>query len=103
MGPGDQDVAYATAPTRTVDISSFWMDDTEITNNEYRQFVYWVRDSTARQMLSEQFAEFKITEDRKGNPIDPPILDWRRRLDWRNPDYKAALEPMYYAGKDRRR
>jgi len=101
MGPGDQDVAYATSPTRTVDLSTFWMDDTEITNNEYRQFVYWVRDSMARTMLSDQFAEFKITEDRKGNPIDPPILDWKRKLDWRNPDYKDALEPMYYAGNDR--
>jgi formylglycine-generating enzyme required for sulfatase activity len=39
MGPGDQDVAFATAPTHTVDLSTFWMDDTEITNNEYRQFV----------------------------------------------------------------
>ncbi len=101
IGAGDQDVANAAVPTRTVDLSTFWMDDTEITNNEYRQFVYWVRDSMARQMLSEQFEEFKITQDRKGNPIDPPILDWKRKLDWRNPDYKDALEPMFYAGSDR--
>ena len=102
MGPGDQDVANATSPTRTIDLASFWMDDTEITNNEYRQFVYWVRDSLARRMLSEQYAdEFLISEDRKGNPIDPPILNWDSRLDWRDPDYKDALEPMYYAGNDR--
>jgi len=101
MGPGDQDVAYATSPTRTVDLSTFWMDDTEITNNEYRQFVYWVVDSMEREMLSGQFPEFKIKEDRKGNPIDPPILDRRRRIDGRNADYIKALEPMYYAGNDR--
>jgi formylglycine-generating enzyme len=101
MGAGDEDVANTAIPTRTVDISTFWMDDTEITNNEYRQFVYWVRDSMARQILSEQFDEFKITQDRKGNPIDPPILDWKRKLDWRNPDYKDALEPMFYQGSDR--
>lgn len=27
------------------------MDQTEISNNEYRQFVYWVRDSIAREKL----------------------------------------------------
>ena len=101
IGAGDQDVANSAVPTRTVDLSTFWMDDTEITNNEYRQFVYWVRDSMARQILSEHFEEFKITQDRKGNAIDPPILDWKRKLDWRNPDYKDALEPMFYAGSDR--
>ncbi len=101
MGAGDQDVANAAVPTRTVDLSTFWMDDTEITNNEYRQFVYWVRDSTARQMLANQFEEFKITQDRKGNPIEPPILNWKRKLDWRKADYKEALEPMFYSGSDR--
>lgn len=101
MGPGDQDVAYSAAPTRTIDVASFWMDDTEITNNEYRQFVHWVRDSIARKMLSEQFEQFKISEDRKGNPIDPPIIDWKTKLNYNNPDYKDALEPMYYAGNDR--
>jgi formylglycine-generating enzyme required for sulfatase activity len=101
MGPGDQDVAFATSPTRTVDVASFWMDDTEITNNEYRQFVHWVRDSIARKILAEQFEEFQITEDRKGNPVDPPILDWRTKLNWAEPDYREALEPMYYQGNDR--
>ncbi len=101
MGAGDEDVANSAIPTRTVDISTFWMDDTEITNNEYRQFVYWVRDSMARQILSEQFDEFKISQDKKGNPIDPPILDWKRKLDWRNPDYKDALDPLFYQGSDR--
>ncbi len=101
MGLGDQDVAYAASPTRTVDLATFWMDDTEITNNEYRQFVYWVRDSIARQMLSEQFDQFKITADRKGNPIDPPILNWRTKLNLNDPDFKDALDPMYYQGNDR--
>ena len=101
IGPGDQDVASASAPTRTIDVSTFWMDDTEITNNEYRQFVYWVKDSIARKMLGDQFEEFKVVEDRKGNPIDPPIIDWKTKLNWNDPDYKEALEPMYYAGNDR--
>ena len=28
-----------------------WMDDTEITNNEYRQFVEYVRDSLMRHEM----------------------------------------------------
>lgn len=54
MGNADQDIPYAmTAPTKTVSIRAFYMDQTEITNNEYRQFVYWVRDSIVRFRLAE--------------------------------------------------
>ena len=50
MGPSDEDPAYAfSARNRSVSISGFWMDATEITNNEYRQFVFWVRDSVSCQ------------------------------------------------------
>jgi formylglycine-generating enzyme required for sulfatase activity len=31
------------APTKTVTVRSFYMDETEITNSEYRQFVDWVK------------------------------------------------------------
>ena len=52
MGPSDQDVPWATtAQSKTVSVPAFWMDETEITNNEYRQFVYWVRDSLAYRLL----------------------------------------------------
>lgn len=101
MGPGDQDVAYATSPTRTVDLSTFWMDDTEITNNEYRQFVYWVKDSVARELLSQKFPEFKPTTTRRGEPIDPPILDYNVRLNWKKADYAAELEQLYYDKTER--
>lgn len=40
MGQNDQDVNYSQiAQNRQITISAFWMDDGEITNNEYRQFV----------------------------------------------------------------
>lgn len=101
MGPSDQDVAYAAAPTRTVDLATFWMDDTEITNNEYRQFVYWVRDSIARELLSLKYPEFKPTTTRRGDPIDPVLLDWGVKLNWRKSDYTADLEPMFYDKTER--
>ena len=52
MGPSDEDVNFNfTARNKSVSINGFWMDATEITNNEYRQFVWWVRDSLAAKEL----------------------------------------------------
>jgi gliding motility-associated lipoprotein GldK len=53
MGKADDDfVAVNDAPTKTVTVRSFYMDETEITNSEYRQFVEWVRDSIVRLRLA---------------------------------------------------
>ncbi|MFP4524897.1 MAG: formylglycine-generating enzyme family protein, partial [Bacteroidales bacterium] len=46
MGPSDEDASWAnTTKSKTVSVDAFWMDETEITNNEYRQFVEYVKDS----------------------------------------------------------
>ena len=43
MGPNDQDMGKSFLQRqKTITIGGFYMDDTEITNNEYRQFVHWV-------------------------------------------------------------
>jgi len=64
MGPSDEDVNYAyNARNKQISINGFWMDATEITNNEYRQFVNWVRDSTAAvkmQLGKEVDGQFAI-------------------------------------------
>ena len=53
MGMADDDIAgLQNAPTSTVSIKAFFMDETEITNGEYRQYVNWVRDSVVRQALA---------------------------------------------------
>ncbi len=101
IGPSDQDPAASTVPTRTVSVDAFWMDDTEITNSEYRQFVHWVRDSIARQMLGQQYPEFLIMEDDDGNPIDPPRISWRERIRWDDPDYLMALQDLYIPENER--
>ncbi|HRF80433.1 MAG TPA: SUMF1/EgtB/PvdO family nonheme iron enzyme, partial [Flavobacteriales bacterium] len=55
MGPSDQDVPYASvAKSKTVSVQAFYMDQTEITNNEYRQFVFYVRDSIAKRILGDE-------------------------------------------------
>ena len=58
MGKADDDMAQLqNAQAKTVTVRSFYMDETEITNSEYRQFVYWVRDSIALQMLADKVEE----------------------------------------------
>lgn len=53
MGKSDDDLANVQdAPTKTVTVRSFYMDETEITNSEYKQFVSWVKDSTIRMRLA---------------------------------------------------
>ena len=53
MGKSDDDLAnLQDAPTKTVTVRAFYMDETEITNSEYRQFVEWVKDSTIRVRLA---------------------------------------------------
>lgn len=84
MGPSDEDPAYAfSARNRSVSISGFWMDQTEITNNEYRQFVYWVRDSIAARELGF------VKTNTSGNEM----IDWTKvkTIKWNDP---ATLEKM---------
>jgi gliding motility-associated lipoprotein GldK len=65
MGKSDDDIVdLKDAPTKTVTVRSFYMDETEITNSEYRQFVHWVRDSIIRLKLAEMAdLEGKTSED----------------------------------------
>jgi len=65
MGKSDDDIVnLKDAPTKTVTVRSFYMDETEITNSEYRQFVHWVRDSIIRLNLAEMAdLEGKTSED----------------------------------------
>lgn len=80
MGSSDEDVLAANDnSTQTVSLRSFWMDETEITNAEYRQFVEWVKDSIIRTELAKaalssggyfSVSEFPTTDDEiDENPI----------------------------------
>ena len=53
MGSSDEDIVDAqNDPTKTVTVRTFYMDETEITNAEYRAFVEWVKDSIVRTQLA---------------------------------------------------
>ena len=88
------------ADNRGMSVDAFWMDETEITNAKYKQFVFWVRDSIIRERLADPAfggnEDFKIEEDRNGNPIKPH-LNWNKAIPWRNPneDEARAIESLY--------
>src|SRR5690606_2026361 len=57
-GQADNDVFQThLSPNKQITVTAFYMDDTEITNNEYRQFVHHVIDSQARYLLAEPYIE----------------------------------------------
>ncbi len=88
IGPSDQDVTstFIQRP-KTISIQGFYMDDTEITNNEYRQFVYWVRDSVAHTLLDHFY------EGEDGNEY----IDATYEIDWTSEE----LDELYYSGDDK--
>jgi len=111
MGPSDQDVTWTQNSTsRTVAVDAFWMDETEITNNEYRQYVAWVRDSIIRKELAIQGIEDFILKDDEGQPFEDrdgePIINWEPSLD-ASKDKEGNLSQIvedlgiYYSGADR--
>ncbi len=103
MGGGDQDIFFANVyQSKTVSVPSFYMDETEITNNEYRQFVYWVRDSIAHVKLGESGKEqYMTSQDDLGEQIEPPYVNWDEEVPWGDPDAKDALEDMYLPEHER--
>ncbi len=86
-------------PTRSISVEGFWMDDTEITNSEYRQFVNYVRDSIIRERLADPNyggdETYKIEEDKNGDPVTPH-LNWKKSLPRKpNEDELRAIESVY--------
>ncbi|MBT3418426.1 MAG: SUMF1/EgtB/PvdO family nonheme iron enzyme [Flavobacteriales bacterium] len=97
MGPSDQDVPFANVTTnKRVSIGAFYMDETEITNNEYRQFVNWVRDSIIRTALIENADPdvYGVINEETGEYK----INWNVRVRHDDDDVRFALESaeLYY-------
>lgn len=91
----------AVTPSKDISVDGFWMDQTEVTNSMYRQFVEWVRDSIVRERLADPAyggdETFKVEYDRNGDPVKPH-LNWSKPIPWRKPseDQERALNSVYY-------
>src|ERR1700744_2394823 len=109
MGQTDQDITFAQiAQTKQVTVPAFFMDQTEISNSQYHQFVNWVRDSIA---ITNYLNDPKYyTAPGKGAPANS---NFKKYINW---DYvkkapiwsakgkvnnSAKLQGMFYQGDDR--
>jgi gliding motility-associated lipoprotein GldJ len=72
MGHVNEDTRYAwDNVAHTVTVSSFYMDETEVSNKQYGEFVYWMR-----RAYGEEYPE-------KVSFVMPDTATWRDRLAWR--------------------
>jgi len=124
MGENDMDVPFLhQTRAKTVSVQAFYMDQTEISNNEYRQFVEWVRDSIARDKIyfgleeddeAERWINYEDMYFDEGaleyveyDPSDRELnrsifnLNWDRRIDYADPDVVPILADMYYPQPER--
>lgn len=86
MGASDEDVrGKQDAMIRTVQMPGFYMDATEISNAEYRQFTNWVRDS----MAHVQLGDFIDLDDGSQQ------VDMRRKINWKDVDLQDQLANFF--------
>jgi formylglycine-generating enzyme len=82
MGASDEDVRGKNdALIRTAQMIGYYMDATEITTAEYRQFTNWVRDSMAHAQLGD------VIDDANGTQR----LDMRKKINWKDPDLQEQF------------
>ena len=84
VGPSETDSLWGkSVPSKDISVDAFWMDETEVSNSKYKQFVFWVRDSIIRERLADPAyggnEVYKITEDRYGDPVKPH-LNWAKPI-----------------------
>lgn len=102
MGKQDQDIlGTLNTPTKTVTVRPYYMDETEITNKEYKEFVFWVRDSIVRTKLAYQaeFAALGATPNANGNNRTSGIQNYAfKASDTTNSNaYQKYMYDNYYS------
>lgn len=101
LGDEETDSLWGSSvPVKEMSVESFWMDEKEVSNAKYRQFVEWVRDSIIRTRLADPAyggdESYMITEDKYGEPVEPH-LNWAKPIPWSKPteDEQRAIESVY--------
>lgn len=110
IGMSEEDMNNShSSPSRMTSFSAFYMDQTEISNAEYRQFVNWVRDSVAISSLGPSGAAAFYKPLPGGEALGASTqqdIDWRKvgkgSSLWttRAGGLGNQLNDMYYSGAD---
>lgn len=96
------DSTVDSALIKRVSLSAFYIDRTEITNKQYRQFVNWVRDSIA---VTDYLKDGKYFKRHTSKDSTEKRIDWTKlrddRILWRSNNRTIArkLQPMMYQGE----
>lgn len=96
MGTGIDPLWGDTVPRKLVAVSPFWMDETEVTNKQYREFVFWVRDSIIRERLADPAYGGDPTYKVLVRPADGSLtsvgqrLNWSKPIPWKNPTNRES-------------
>lgn len=90
---------------KPVTVQAFWMDQTEVTNAQYKQFVNWVRDSIAyRALIMAGRDEFrmKIRNQEEEDSPEKARINWSVKIPWNSKDeeIQEILAFMYYGQND---
>lgn len=113
MGQTDQDITFGQIEqTKQVTQPPFFMDQTEVSNSQYRQFVNWVRDSIAiTNYLNDDKYYLKAGKNSTPNPSGKKYINWAYVKKYPVLSNKkgakgstanaAKLQGMYYQGDDR--
>ena len=111
MGQTDQDVTFAQiAQNKQVTIPPFFMDQTELSNSQYKQFVNWVRDSIAiTSYAGDEKYYLKPAKGAANNSNGKKIINWdyvRQHPVFASgkgvkTNNASKLQGMYYQGDDR--
>jgi sulfatase modifying factor 1 len=114
MGQTDQDVTFAQiSQTKQVTIPAFFMDETEVSNTKYKQFVNWVRDSIAITNYLNDDKYYIKPKGAKAVTNGKKYINWTYVKHYPLSYYStrgnnkngaaslAKLQGMYYQGDDR--
>ncbi|MDA0678284.1 MAG: SUMF1/EgtB/PvdO family nonheme iron enzyme, partial [Bacteroidetes bacterium] len=66
MGTADDPYGVKDAPRKEVTIKKFLIDESEVSNKEYRRFVKYVRDSIARTKLARLAEDLGLSSEEEG-------------------------------------
>mgnify|MGYP006086510729 FL=1 len=82
--------------------SNLWVDATEITNNEYRQFTESVRDSIARNLLFKNgFAEYGKSTNNSDSTSKSFFINWDTPIKWSDSIQSEILDELYFSEEER--
>lgn len=82
-------------------VTPFYFKKATITNKEYREFTKWVTDSLMHLILSDYDSNQVIRKDKFGKEIDPPLINWKAKIDLTSQEAQEATADLFLPEAER--